>query len=509
VGRGFAGLLKPLSGQQGAPVGWLWLERLAVLALGNNEYALRALPLTAGLAALPLMYYIARRVLGPWPAALATALLAAAPGALRYSVEVKQYSSDMTLAMIIVALGLRAAERQSGPATRWTWGVVGAVAVWCSHPAVFVLAGTGAVLLVDLLRRPSPSDLRLLLKVSAVWVVSFALDWLVSLRQLGDNTFLRSYWAAGLAPRPFEAGTWVPWLGRVAVDVFRDPVALPIPVVSGFVVAAGLVWCLQREPINAGLLAAPILVGFGAASVGAFPLEGRMALWLLPAALIGVAGAADLVAVGVNRALYVETAVHRAPRKRLRWEGAGLAVCLAVALGQAPLRQVGGVAHDPSTWIDLRPLLQAIRPMVEPTDQVWVHNDDAPSAQYYALSTGVRTSYVLYDSVAPGECLGSPELAGTASGHRVWLIYGYVSSISPPDEAGILNARLSGLAHFVLSVHRPHVTAWLYNFSGPAASSGLSGLSGADQLGCIGLAPAPLPVSTGLHVDPLGRGRLT
>ena len=55
VGRDFAGLMHPLSGQQGAPVGWLWAERASVLVFGNNEYALRLVPLMAGLSSIVLV----------------------------------------------------------------------------------------------------------------------------------------------------------------------------------------------------------------------------------------------------------------------------------------------------------------------------------------------------------------------------------------------------------------------------------------------------------------------
>src|SRR5689334_23171439 len=52
VDRSYLELLKPLDYNQAAPPLFLWLEKLAVQLLGNNEYALRLVPLTAGLIAL-------------------------------------------------------------------------------------------------------------------------------------------------------------------------------------------------------------------------------------------------------------------------------------------------------------------------------------------------------------------------------------------------------------------------------------------------------------------------
>src|SRR5262245_56132253 len=45
--RSFAGLVKPLDFDQGAPIGFLWIEKLATLAFGPGERALRLVPLLA------------------------------------------------------------------------------------------------------------------------------------------------------------------------------------------------------------------------------------------------------------------------------------------------------------------------------------------------------------------------------------------------------------------------------------------------------------------------------
>ena len=55
----------------GVPVGWLWLQRAIILVFGENEYALRAVPLISGVAALVCLYVLTRRVLGVWAATVA------------------------------------------------------------------------------------------------------------------------------------------------------------------------------------------------------------------------------------------------------------------------------------------------------------------------------------------------------------------------------------------------------------------------------------------------------
>src|SRR6266850_277045 len=63
--RTYSGLLQPLSYDQASPVGFLMLERLAVQAFGDNEYALRLVPLLAGVLSLVLFFWLATKCLSP------------------------------------------------------------------------------------------------------------------------------------------------------------------------------------------------------------------------------------------------------------------------------------------------------------------------------------------------------------------------------------------------------------------------------------------------------------
>src|SRR4026207_222690 len=56
VNRDFSGLLKTLAGNQGAPIGFLLVEKFFNVILGRHELVLRLFPLIAGLAALWLFY---------------------------------------------------------------------------------------------------------------------------------------------------------------------------------------------------------------------------------------------------------------------------------------------------------------------------------------------------------------------------------------------------------------------------------------------------------------------
>ena len=142
--RSYAGLLRPLDYHQGAPVGFLLLEKMAIRSLGGSEYALRLLPLVAGLVSLFLFYKMAKESIRPGAVPIAVGLFVISPSLIYYSSEVKQYSTDVACALVIYSIALVGRPSEWSTYRITALGLVGAAATWISHPSVFVLAGIGA-----------------------------------------------------------------------------------------------------------------------------------------------------------------------------------------------------------------------------------------------------------------------------------------------------------------------------------------------------------------------------
>src|SRR5437667_9329062 len=64
IHRSFAELFRPLDYRQGAPILFLLLSKLSITIFGNSEYALRLVALISGLATLPVLYSVAKRLIG-------------------------------------------------------------------------------------------------------------------------------------------------------------------------------------------------------------------------------------------------------------------------------------------------------------------------------------------------------------------------------------------------------------------------------------------------------------
>ena len=147
--RGYAGLLQPLDYGQTAPVLFLWGAHLATRLAGVSALALRVLPFIAGVMLPWATWKLAARLLEPRAAVLAAAFTACAPILVRYSSVVKPYAIDALVTVLLYWLALDTDHEPEQARTWWQLLVAGAVALFASRPAPFVLAGLTAALSLD------------------------------------------------------------------------------------------------------------------------------------------------------------------------------------------------------------------------------------------------------------------------------------------------------------------------------------------------------------------------
>ncbi|MEJ7666692.1 MAG: glycosyltransferase family 39 protein [Hymenobacter sp.] len=121
-------LSQPLADAQVAPPLFLLLEKACLVGLGRSELALRLPALLAGLAALPLLWAVARRVLAAPLVPLALLTFAVGFTFIYYGAQVKQYAGDVAATLLVQWLALRPAGGAAptpacGWARRWRgWG---------------------------------------------------------------------------------------------------------------------------------------------------------------------------------------------------------------------------------------------------------------------------------------------------------------------------------------------------------------------------------------------------
>jgi hypothetical protein len=385
--RSYAGLLKPLDFDQGAPVGFLVIEKALAGVLGHSEYALRLFPFVCGLISLFVFAWVAPQVLSRNAALIALALFAVTRGLVYYSTELKQYSSDVLFALLLTALALRTYRTE---AWSWKhmfgWGLAGATAVWFSHPSVFVLAGTGIVYVLSSAVARDWRRVGGFMLTGVLWVASFLTCYFLFLCKLAQNTFLLSFWDGSFMPLPPRSAHDLEWFPATFFDILNAPTGFTAHNVSVAAVAvlAFLVGCValfrSERRITLWMLLAPIGITLLVSGLHKYPFGDRLILFLVPAFLLIIACGAEEIWSRVRPVLPT------------------LAVAFMSLLFLAPTMGAVGKILEPGRSDQIKPMLQYLKDHRQPGDRVFVYCLAWPPYRYYASQYGLP----LDDSVVVG-----------------------------------------------------------------------------------------------------------
>lgn len=372
-------LSQPLDYAQMGPPGWLLLEWGAFHLFGSSEYVLRAVPLIASLAALVLAARLAWRASGGIAPALTVLWLGTSWDFLFFGTQVKQYGSDVLVALLLMLLAMRAIDGDAPP--RWRDGVLGALAVGCSQAGAFVAAALGAVLVVDALatrERRVRSLVPLLLPWGAASVGVAA--WTLALTPPALSAYMGKFWAYTFAPWPLGP-TGVAWWGWTALrKAVFDPMSgglgglLPKAYAVLFVI--GAIQLVRRNRRHAAILMAPIAMAFTLAMLHRYPIGGRVTLYLLPACFLSIAAGGEWIARLMTGRLGARSDRERHPVATFGAAMLGLALAIPALRTQA--------MHPPPAWLDnTRPVVAATAAAVRDGDAVYVHHSIAKPFDWY------------------------------------------------------------------------------------------------------------------------------
>jgi dolichyl-phosphate-mannose-protein mannosyltransferase len=310
AGRGYAGLLQPLDYDQAAPPLFLWGEKLATQLFGVNELALRAIPLAAGIAAMFLFVPIARRLLPGWAGALAIASACVAPTLVFYSAELKPYMVDVAIGLLLVRGTIAWREEPAGWLARH-FPLIGALSVWASLPAAFVLPAAAGAMALSERRDPRAAGDRLRVVVAG-WGLSASLAYFVLYRPGGQNAYLRAFWHNSFLAlwdhdrlgRLAAAAQDVLW--GLTIGYYRPPIeAAPLPpllyrlmgdavTALALVMTVGIVASLRRWRLwESVLVLGPCVVLIAASAASLYPLSLRLVLFIAPALYLTLFTGAD------------------------------------------------------------------------------------------------------------------------------------------------------------------------------------------------------------------------
>jgi len=448
-------LLQPLDHAQTAPPGFVIAAYLVSALFGASDWALRLVPLSAGVMTVAVAVLLARRDLGTAAAKIAfVGLVALSPVLIYYASEFKQYSGEALFALgLLAALAYR--NTRYGP---WLVAMAGGLALACSLSAVFVATPAAVLLFIEWSRA---RRWRALIGVAAAWGFEFALHVAYMIRVGAPPAWLFEFWRAYFAPFP----------PRSAEDLLWYPRAL-----SGLTyVAFRLTGAARPElfPVSFDGLTTVLTIAFLAAVAVCFTGGRRLAL--VAVATLGLALVAAMLALypfSTRLLVYlvplfffiIATGIDQLARMSAVAGGTVAAACVAAIAYPAV-----GVGLVPEATPDIRAMLERIRPELDSDSGIAVAGWSEPQYTFYAPHLGLAKvrRFNLPREGAPADIIEGVERTHLK---RVWFIGAFL--IEKSD--GMISAT-ARLAPILKDWRDDGVRAVEFDFSDPRWQAGSGG----------------------------------
>jgi hypothetical protein len=370
VERSFFGLTQKLGFHQAAPLGFLLIEKISIILLGNRDYILRLFPLFSGILAVYLMYRIAKENFGVI-GIFAVLMFSVNSWLIFYSSELKQYCSDVTIALLLVYLSIRCL----GENTRikdFIWlGVAGLITIWISHTSIFILAGIGLVLVLEKIVRKKYVPMVWLLGLGASWLISFGVEYIVALQDTAADIHYQTSWQTNFVPwPPWSDPQWFVKTYYFFLLIIMNRTDLFVPLFVSALALIGILSLFIRRRTIALLMILPFIMTLVASALHKYPLSYRFMLFLIPFALL-------LMAEGVGR-IYLFMA---------KWQRSlALILCgipVAVLLWISITRAIVDF-RSPQTISEIRPIMKYVEENRAPQDTIYLYYGAVPGFLYYA-----------------------------------------------------------------------------------------------------------------------------
>jgi hypothetical protein len=286
VNRSFAGLLQQLDMEQGAPPGFLFLEKFATQIFGNNEFALRLFPLIFGILAIFLFVKVSNMTLNPLVLVSAIFLFVIHRTAINFAVETKQYSSDIFFALFIILATLKSSAEKITLNNFLLFGAAGVVSQLFSHASVFVMAGCGTTMIVASLIKKDYRRFRFYLSVSSVWLLFFGVLYFLLFRHFASNQAQQFFWTNAFMPFPPRSFTEIIWPFVKFYQLFKNPMGFTFAGLAVFLFISGGIYQYSRNKPFLLMLLLPIVFALIASAFHKYPFEDRVMIFTLPAFII-------------------------------------------------------------------------------------------------------------------------------------------------------------------------------------------------------------------------------
>ncbi len=439
-------LLKPLDYHQGAPLGFLMLEKGVISFLGTSEMALRLIPFLAGIVSLFLFTLVAKRFLTPMAVPVAVGMFAISGPLIYYSCEIKQYSTDVSIVLALLLIADSLITSPNSLLRTFLLSFIAGASIWFSQPAAFVVASIGIVWLWVAVAKRDFSALSRPLAFGLITSVSFGLSYLVSLRKLARDEWLLGYWNGAFMPMPPFSPEALRWFISTWLRIWESSVGLTFVGIASAAIVVGAREMFRENRKNLLVLLLPVFLALVASAFHRYPFQGRLLLFAVPPILLVVA--AGLASI----------------RLKARSVVPGLGGLLIGLLFFVPAVEALRNLIKPRGVEEIREVLKYIEQHRQPGDTLYCYYDGEPALKYYSWR-GVISPIPTVIGIESRQNWKAypPDLSRLRGKTRVWILFSHVYRESGADEERLFLDYLDKMGTRESATQAMGASAYLYD----------------------------------------------
>jgi hypothetical protein len=405
-------LTRPLDYEQAAPFGFVLLIKTLIAFFGQSEYVLRLVAFVSGCVSLILMQSLLSKTVGKYGHLFALAAFAFGNYLVYYSAELKQYSSDVLLCLVLLFAFYQHLSKETTAKDFVLLAAWGVFALCFSYPALFVLAGIGITLLVHYWK--DKQKLLWIILTGTVWAVTFLAIYLLLLRHQTQDSYLITFWGNLLSFMPMPPWRELSWFPKALSGLFFVVAGLSSHLVLVLPIYVLGLWGFWKEKKWQWILALTIPIGLNILVSGfqKYPFHGRLILYLLPLIFIVLGKGIDFIISLIRNRVLANTT---------------FAVLIVLILQPVIPTTASFLVTHSYLQDDLKPVLSFVDEKNKANDLVYVyHYADQPYI-YYAPAYHLEglSTVVGQDNSGDGRKY-LEELAALPRGQRIWFVFSFV-----------------------------------------------------------------------------------
>ncbi len=430
------------------PLGFLILEKSLVNFLGDQELIFRLFPLISGVFSLILFNILIKCYLSSEISLIGLGLLTFSPQLIYYSSEVRPYSSDILISLILLLMIEFILGNDLNKRAITILGVVGAVCIWFSTPSVFVWTGGYMALIMIFAWERNLKKVAQIFQICLLWAIGFLIYYFCYLRY-----FLRSTIAVTVWPWDVEGGYFAvfpitslkivscinQFILEFRMALYLLPTYQAISTVSLF--AIGTISFILLNGKRFLILYSPVIMTLIAAGLKKYPFHQRLIFFLIPIFIIIITCGAEQI---IKRTRNIRPLVF---------------MCIISLLFFFPLRIMKYSITGTNSHEEIKHVLAKIKELKQPGEVIYVYYGANAAFQYYAQRFGFKEEECIFGIGAREDTHRyNEDIQKLNQYKKVWLIFSHIHE----NEDEIILGYMDKIAKRECRVKNPHVAAYLY-----------------------------------------------